>query len=92
MGAGAQFAVSLLALFAGGAVMGGYFAAAQNRSGAPEKLYAADLLGAAAGAFAVSGALVPIFGLRTALLAVTAALLPCFFLVRIQKTAPAPRA
>lgn len=86
-GGAARFALFFGALFAGGALMGGYFAAARTRSDAPETLYAADLLGAAAGAFLVAGAVVPLFGMRSALLVSAAAVLPCFFLVKGQAPA-----
>lgn len=82
--ASAFFALFMGLLFAGGFVMGGYFAAAAHSADSPERLYTADLLGAALGAFAFSGALIPLFGMQTALLASMAALIPCFF----WKTAP----
>ncbi|MBU2573690.1 MAG: hypothetical protein KKH28_06405 [Elusimicrobia bacterium] len=82
----ALFALFMSMLFAGGFVMGGYFAAAVPHSAEnPERLYAADLLGAALGAFAFSGALIPLCGMQNALLAAIGVLIPCFF---FWKTAP----
>ena len=66
----------MVLLFAGGLVLGGYFAAA---SGAEDdgimRLYYSDLLGAALGAFVFSAAIIPLAGLRSALLWAAAALI-----------------
>jgi spermidine synthase len=55
-------------IFSGGAALGAYFAAAAGADGEAVKLYYSDLLGAALGGFVFSAALIPLAGLRAALI------------------------
>jgi spermidine synthase len=75
-------------LFCGGMALGGYFAAATSgEDDATARLYYADLLGAALGGFVFSAALIPLAGLRAALLlaGTTLALIPLTALIHSLK-------
>ncbi len=71
-----SFPLFMVLLFAGGLILGGYFAVASREEDEGfMRLYYSDLLGAALGAFVFSAAIIPLAGLRSALLWAAATLI-----------------